>query len=100
MSEPTDVHLSRAEFWQRAAGLAFGLWALMVPLGVAMVRSAVEDIVRTQQDQIVTFNAYVLGMERRMTLMEERQARTMSALEAYAERLGYIEGRTNGRGGR
>lgn len=91
--------LTRAEFWQRAAAVAFSAWALMIPAGIALVRSAVGEIVSTQQKQIDSFNAYVLTMERRTTLIEERQSRVLRMLEEHDRRLDGLELQRNGTNG-
>jgi hypothetical protein len=65
----TEIHHTD---WAQIAAWVFGLWAVMVPLGVAMMRSAVREIVAAQSEFQRTFHAYVLDMEKRMTLVEER----------------------------
>ena len=62
--------LSKTEFWQRAAAVAFGLWALMLPLGVALVRDSVAELVKHDRDQADRLNNYILAMERRVSLIE------------------------------
>ena len=81
--------LSRAEFWQRVAAFSFGLWSLMIPLGIWMIGNTFERAMRSSVDQaseLVAFNrrfeAYVLNMERRIVLIEERQSRVLITLEA------------------
>ena len=86
---PEKDALSRAEFWQRVAAFSFGLWSLMIPLGIWMIGNTFERAMRSSVDQaseLVAFNrrfeAYVLNMERRIVLIEERQSRVLITLEA------------------
>jgi hypothetical protein len=88
--------LTRVEFWQRVAGVAFGLWALMIPIGIGMVRSAVGELIQHDKDQAERLNNYVLAMERRVTLIEERQQRVLMTLSEHQAILNDIRGR-NGR---
>ena len=88
---PEKEALSRAEFWQRIAAISFGLWSLMIPIGIWMIGSTFERAMKSSIDQaseLVAFNkrfeAYVLTMERRITLVEERQSRVLLTLEAMA----------------
>ena len=63
----------------------------MIPLGIWMIGNTFERAMKSTVDQaseLVAFNrrfeAYVLTMERRMTLVEDRQARVLLTLEAMA----------------
>lgn len=68
-----DEQQQRSETnWSKIAAWVFGMWALMIPIGVSMVRTSVAEIVTSQNQFQNTFNAYVLNMERRVTLIEER----------------------------
>jgi hypothetical protein len=58
--------------WSKIAAWVFGCWALMIPIGVSMVRVSVNELVANQAQFQAAFNAYVLNMERRVTLIEER----------------------------
>jgi hypothetical protein len=60
------------DFWYKVAAWTFGLWALAVPIGVALIRSAVTASMVIQEKFISDFHAYVLTVERRMTRLEER----------------------------
>lgn len=77
--------LSRAEFWQRAATFGFAAWAIVLPLAAGLV---VQSLSKFSE----SFNAYVLAMERRVTLLEERQSRILSIIEDQNERLRRLEG--------
>jgi hypothetical protein len=83
--QPTN--LSRAEFWQRAAAVAFGLWAIMIPIGVAVIRESISELVKHDREQSEQFNTYMLQMERRITLIEERQQRVLTMLSEHDRRL-------------
>ena len=95
MIEPPEKEaLSRAEFWQRIAAFSFGLWSLMIPFGIWMLGNVFERAARTtleQASELVLFNrrfeVYVLQVERRLTLIEERQGRVLHSLETIDEIL-------------
>jgi hypothetical protein len=59
-------------FWYRVAAWTFGLWAIMIPIGVAIIRNAISTTTTTQEKFLSDFHAYVLHMERRVTVLEER----------------------------
>jgi hypothetical protein len=73
----------RVEFWMKVAGVAFGLWAVMIPIGVLMLTSSVDKVIFTQSSFTVEFREYVLAMERRVTLLEERQAQVLKTLQEH-----------------
>lgn len=86
--------LSRAEFWQRVAGISFGVWSLMIPLGIWMLSSTFDRSNAASRDAAVEFVAfakrfdgYVLAMERRVTIIEERQNRVLKTLDDMDSRL-------------
>ena len=95
MNEPPEKEaLSRAEFWQRIAAFSFGLWSLMIPFGIWMLGNVFERAAKTTIDQaseLVLFNrrfeVYVLQVERRLTLIEERQGRVLHSIDAIEETL-------------
>ena len=64
--------------WAQIAAWVFGLWSVMIPIGIGMVKSAVRDIVDAQNKFQDVFHAYVLDMERRMTTVEQRMANNHS----------------------
>jgi len=63
----------RADFWVKVAAGAFGLWSLMIPIGVAMLQSSVNRVVDANESFVTEFRLYMLNMEKRVTLLEERQ---------------------------
>ena len=78
--ETSNEPLSKTEFWMRIAGWSFALWALMIPVGILMVRGAFDSATKANIDVAVEissfsrrFDAYALNMERRVTIIEERQ---------------------------
>lgn len=71
----------RSEFWMKVAAWAFGLWSIMIPIGVTMVSNAVERIVSQQAQFQTEFKEYVLQMERRVTIIEERQSSVLRRLD-------------------
>ena len=85
--ETSNGALSKTEFWMRVAGASFGLWALMIPVGILMIRGAFDSATKANTDAAVEiasfsrrFDAYALNMERRMTIVEERQLQYMQHL--------------------
>jgi len=81
------TYLSKNEFWMRVAAWSFGLWSLMIPLGVYMLQGAFQQTTKANVDaarEIALFNQrfeqYVLVMERRMILVEERQNVVLRAI--------------------
>jgi hypothetical protein len=56
----------------------------MIPVGVAMVRASMSDLVIAQKEAQVSFNAFAISNERRLTQLEERQM-------AVLKRLGEVE---------
>lgn len=85
--------LSKSEFWQKAAAFTFGLWAIMLPIAAGLVISSVGRFTDR-------FDAYVLAMEKRVTLLEERQARVLQILEQHNRRLDGHEDRMDTMDGR
>ena len=82
--------MGRAEFWQKVASVTFGIWAIMLPLAAAMVIGSVSKFTDK-------FDQYVLVMEKRVTLLEERQSRVLRILEDQDARLGRVEERGRSR---
>lgn len=82
-----DSKLTKSEFWMRVAGASFALWALMIPIGITMIGGTFEKATRSNIEaasDIVAFNkrfeSYVLNMERRITIIEERQMNVINML--------------------
>lgn len=86
-----DDTLSRHEFWMRIASACFALWALMIPLGVAMVRSTFSEYADVQRQLATNLIDYKLATERRITLLEERQASVMHMNIEQERRLSTLE---------
>jgi hypothetical protein len=73
--------------WLKISSLVFGLWAAALPVTAVLVTRSQEKVVERQNEIMVrvegyvkqqnefqrSFDAYVLLMERRMTVIEERQ---------------------------
>ena len=98
--EPNDEKLGRAEFWQRVAAVSFGLWSLMIPLGVWILSNSFSAAMRANSDQAAdsavfrkNFEVYVLNMEKRMTIVEERQAVVIRSLNDFDARIDSLDGR-------
>jgi hypothetical protein len=75
----------RADFWLKISGITFGLWSLAIPVGVYIVKDSVNDVVQAQKVFNSQFSEYVLGMERRVTLIEERQSVVITKLRMIEE---------------
>lgn len=71
----------RTDFWMKVAAITFGLWSIAIPIGVAMMRTSIQEVVSSQERFQQQFTNYVLTMERRVTLLEERQTIVMKKLE-------------------
>jgi hypothetical protein len=69
-----------ANFWLKVASGAFSLWAIMIPIGVSMIRGAISSTLATQEKFLSDFHAYVLQMERRVTTLEEQIKRHNSLI--------------------
>lgn len=84
MNRAEDIAESRerVEFWMKVAAWAFGLWSVMIPLGVVMLQNSVDRVVKVNEAFSLEFNQYVLSMERRVTIIEERQ---QSMLESFRD---------------
>lgn len=92
MTEPPDG-LGRAEFFQRVAAIAFAAWAAVVGYVGVVVRDSVAVAVQENKTSREAFAEYVRVMERRVTIIEERQAVVLRALGEVDHRLDRLEGR-------
>jgi hypothetical protein len=61
---------SEYDFWLKVAGASFGLWAVMIPIGISMIRSSFNHSSMTQERFLKDFHDYVIQMERRVTTLE------------------------------
>ena len=95
-----DTKLDRSEFWQRVAAVSFGLWSLMIPLGVWILSTTFDRALRQSAEQSAdaamfrkNFENYVLNMEKRMTIVEERQNGVLRALNDFDSRIDRLDGK-------
>lgn len=58
------------DFWLKLAGIGFGLWSIMIPIGVMIVRAGVDKISASQDAFQKTLHEYMLTMERRVGIIE------------------------------
>ena len=72
--------------WARIAAWVFGCWAVMIPVGVLMVRAGMSDLVTAQKEMQIAFNTYAIANERRITQLEERQLVVLHRLGKVEER--------------
>ena len=93
---PNTDALSKQEFWARIAGVSFALWAGVVGIVGWVVQSSVADAVRENKESRTAFTEYVRLMERRVTIVEERQSAVLQSIRDYDNRLDVLEGRGNG----
>lgn len=61
-------------FWMRVAAISFGLWSLVLPISAKLVTDRISEIAVSQRQQAAEVVAYRELMERRVLLLEERQA--------------------------
>ena len=64
----------------KVAGVSFALWSLAIPIGVLFIKDSVNSVVSQQRDFNERFNNYIFSMERRVTLLEERQTLVIKKL--------------------
>ena len=76
-----EIDGNRYIFWMKVAAVAFGLWSLMIPIGITLLQKSVDKVVEANEHFLTNFNQYVLSMERRTTLLEERQIQLLKAQE-------------------
>jgi len=86
MSE-TNGPLPRSEFWMRIAGAAFGLWALMIPLGVSMLREAFTTSTAASDNLARQVNESTAQMQSRIAVLEARQSLALIQLEALTRKV-------------
>lgn len=76
---------AREDFWLRAATWTFGLWAILLPITGKMVVDKIDDIAESQQVYVEEFVKYRELMERRLTILEERQSSILRKVEKIDE---------------
>ena len=86
MSE-TNGPLPRSEFWMRIAGVAFGLWALMIPVGVSMLREAFTTSTAASDNLARRVNDSTAQMQSRISVLEARQALVLIQLETMSRKI-------------
>lgn len=78
---------TRITRWLRVASLIFGAWAAAVPISAVIFNKGVDRVVTQQEQFRLDFERYVLSMERRVTIIEERQSGVLRKLEVQDNRL-------------
>jgi hypothetical protein len=100
--ESTAVHEARVHenFWLKAASFCFGLWALMIPLGVKMILDRQADQQVTQiataarLDALVEqFRAYRELDQTQMALVKDRQDAVIERQKAIMVELAQLRDR-------
>lgn len=66
--------MSNEEFWMRVAGGSFALWALMIPIGVAMLRTSFTDAVAETKALNAALMQLRIDLEHRLTQLEQRNS--------------------------
>jgi hypothetical protein len=89
--EQSTTNLTKSEFWMRVAGVGFSLWALMIPIGISMIRAAADRLVDSQSALQVKMDTYILTTERRLTIIEANQQRLLEHDSDQTHRLELIE---------
>ena len=87
MSESTNGPLPRSEFWQRAAAVAFGLWAISIPLGISMLRDSfsVSSAAATRLTEKVSEDVSTTAA--RMASFEARQQLVLARIEVLERKV-------------
>lgn len=65
----------------KAATWTFGLWALLLPLSAGLIINKVDEMADSQSLIAEQFVAYREMMEKRVTILEERQIAIIKKLE-------------------
>jgi len=76
-----DDDEQRSQFWMRVAGIGFAVWSLMLPIAALMVQSSLSDLAKSNTAMASRLENYILGMEARVTRIEERQSVVMRSIE-------------------
>ena len=83
--------LSERTFWSRAAAFSFGLWALALPLAANWMAGAVTKAIESNDKFRVEFSEYVRVAERRLIILEERQAAVLKLLSTLDDRVDRLD---------
>jgi len=83
----TGEPLSKSEFWSRVAAFAFATWAVMIPIGIAMIRESLNNIAAVDKAQDSDQAAYKLTIERRLTTLEINQQRVLATIGEHHSRI-------------
>jgi hypothetical protein len=79
--------MSDSDFWYKIAAVSFGAWAVMIPVGIGMIRGVLARSTSMQEKFLTDFHSYVLQMERRVVALEQevkfmtRRSRTYNSDE-------------------
>lgn len=82
--DPSEALLAaerRTALWMKIAGAAFAMWSVMIPIGVSMLNDSVNTVVAANEKFNLEFKQYVISMERRVTILEERQGAVIQMLQ-------------------
>ena len=77
--------LPRSEFWQQAAALAFGAWAIFLPIAAGLVVRSISKFRAQFDDWVREFGEYVVTTERRLTFLETEHKAVMEQLRSMRE---------------
>jgi len=89
----TNGSLSRSEFWMKSAAIAFGLWALMIPVGISMLRDSFYDSHTSVTKLAEKLNTDIVTTQSRLATLEARQATVLARLELIERKLDDIRER-------
>ena len=89
----TNGSLSRSEFWMKAAAIAFGLWALMIPVGISMLRDSFYDSHASMTKLTDKLNTDTTLTQSRLAALEARQVAVLARLELIERKLDDIRER-------
>ena len=89
----TNGSLSRSEFWMKSAAIAFGLWALMIPVGISMLRDSFYDSHASMTKLTEKLNTDTTLTQSRLAALEARQVAVLARLELIERKLDDIRER-------
>lgn len=86
----SDASLSKTEFWMRVAAASFALWALMIPIGVSLLRESFKESTASLVELNRSTLAAKLDATTRFTALEVRQITVLARLESIELEMRYI----------
>lgn len=69
----SDQNVSKVELWSKIAAVLLGIFTLMIPISISMIRATASEYITSLNNLGAKFETYQLTTERRIVLLEERQ---------------------------